>query len=76
MYSFYEESIYCYDGWYDDIDCDFTDEGIDFEWSYPPYFTIFDEGLKQFSQRLWEYFLERGVEMTIHGPQPSNFSSA
>ena len=76
VYSFYEESIYCYDGWYDDIDCDFNDKGINFKWSYPPYFTIFDEGIKLFPQRLWEYFLERGVEMTIHGPQPSNFSSA
>ena len=66
VYSFYEESIYRYDGWFDDRDCDFTDEGIDFKWSYPPYFTIFDEGIKQFPQRLWEYFLERRVEMTLN----------
>ena len=65
VYSFYEESIYRFDGWFDDFDYDFTDEGIDFKWSYPPYFSIFDEGLKQFSQRLWEYFLVERVEMTV-----------
>ena len=73
VYSFHSDSNYRYDGWFDDRDFNFTDEGIDFEWSYPPYFSSFDEGLKQFSQRLWEYFLETRVEMTIHGPQPSNF---
>jgi len=66
--SFDAESRYSDYGWLDDIEYDFTDKGINFKWSYPPYFTIFDEGIKQFPQRLWEYFLETRVEMTIHGP--------
>ena len=73
VYSFDAESRYSDYGWLDDIEYDFTDKGINFKWSYPPYFTIFDEGIKLFPQRLWEYFLETRVEMTIHGPQPSNF---
>ena len=72
MYSFYEESIYCFDGWYEDSDYDFTDDGIDFEWSYPPYFTIFDDGLKNFSQRLWRHFLQTRVEMTLDKEELTN----
>jgi len=72
VYSFYEESIYCFDGWYEDSDYDFTDDGIDFEWSYPPYFTIFDDGLKNFSQRLWRHFLQTRVEMTLDKEELTN----
>tara|TARA_B100001750_G_C15478838_1_gene584188 strand:+ start:917 stop:1624 length:708 start_codon:yes stop_codon:yes gene_type:complete len=62
-YSFWEETHYRHKFWSEDYNSIFTSEGIEIKWSYPWYFTIFDDGLKNFSQESWNDFLKRGYEI-------------
>ena len=60
-YMFYSESFYCDDFW-DDFRWEFSDEGINIWWSYPPYFSIFDEHLANYSQAIWNHFVANWLE--------------
>ena len=50
-------SLYQYDGWMDDSNWGYKDEGIEFKWHYPWFFHISDEGLKNCAQEIWSDFL-------------------
>ena len=51
------DSLYQYDGWMDDSNWGYKDEGIEFKWHYPWFFHISDEGLKNCAQEIWSDFL-------------------
>ena len=51
------DSLDQYDGWMDDSNWGYKDEGIEFKWHYPWFFHISDEGLKNCAQEIWSDFL-------------------
>ena len=55
--SLYQDPIYQYEGWMDDSNWGYKDEGIEFKWHYPWFFHISDEGLKNCAQEIWSDFL-------------------
>ena len=58
---FWSESVYCDDFW-DDFRWEFSDEGINIWWSYPPYFSIFNETSANYSKAIWNHFVANWLE--------------
>jgi len=51
-------SDYVYGKYIDDMDYQFTETGVHFEWEYPEYFQIIEIDFDKFAKRLWDELLE------------------
>ena len=61
-YAFFAESVYRKD-YFGDHSLGFNDNfSIDFDWTYPWYFTIFEDCIEEAGEELLKYFLVHGLE--------------
>ena len=62
-YAFFEESVYRKD-YFGDHSLEFKDNfSFDYDWTYPWYFTIFEDCIEEAGEELLKYFLNHGLEL-------------